>query len=164
MKTIDHIDRITIIDATPAMADVLSGAVEAPREFDPMAPGHGYRGRDCWWHWATRSLAGRRALAEIGCTVDPERPWNPGANDWYCRPWLDSGVPDTFCLFDGAGGQLRAALGVPGAGVFYVERCVLDALCVQYKLSDPAMVAINEDGTRAAIARLAYRATERKAQ
>ncbi len=149
-------DSEIIIVATPMFADVFSGAVEEPREFDLTAPGKGHCGTDCWWHWAARSHAGRRALAELGCTVDPERPWNPGTDSWRCQPWVNPGETDDLRQFNGAADRLRAALGVPLAGVLYVERCVVNARSVKYERSAPAMIAVNEDGTRAAVARLSY--------
>ena len=145
MKTGD----ILIFDAVPAMADVISGAVP-----EPKAPGAG----QVWWHWATRTLGGRRALDYIGCTVRPKTPWQQSADGWRVQPWCDPNQADQLGQFDHAVDVIRDALGEPGAGVLYAEialpnpsgQTAIDG----YIRSHRTMVAVNVDGTRAAVYRV----------
>ena len=130
---------ITIIAAMPAMADVLGGTVPEPRP---------PRANEQWWHWATCSHAGRRALEMIECDVDPEAPWMHSPSGWRCQPWLSPGESEPSPQFDGAVDQLREAFGEGPVGAFYCER-VLDEWSRRY--ADHTLIAVNEDGTRAAV-------------
>jgi len=137
------------------MADVISGATPRPEPFKPSGPRTTWQKRRCWWHWAARSLAGQRALAYIGCTVPPKTPWQGGAGDWRLQPWIDVGeaATETHNQFDDAVDDVRDFLGEPLAGVMFAEICKLDFQTRKYIRSEQTFIAINVDGTRAAICR-----------
>ena len=137
---------ITIHDATPAMADVISGSVQ-----EPKAPGT----HQVWWHWATRTQAGRRALEYIGCTVNPEVPWQKSQDGWQVQPWVDPNEAELVGQFDHAADKLRDVLGDSNAGVFFAEKCVLGGPpSFELLRSNQTMIAVNVDGTRAAVYKL----------
>jgi len=136
------LDNITVLDATPMMADVISGATPEPKPHHDTTH---------WWHWAVKTHAGRRALELIGCTVDIEHPWVKEPDGWRIQPWVNPGSVDTPPQFNNVVGRLRDALGEP-AGVFFVEVSTLDTVSLEYIYSHQTMIAINIDGTRAAIA------------
>ena len=133
--------KIRIYDATPAMADVLSGAVARP---EAHVGGH-------WWHWAVKTLAAQRALEHLAIDISPEAPWKQ-EGEWDCRPWIEPGHEANGMAnqFDGAVDAVRDALGEPLAGVFYCQKSRLDTKTVEHVRSHPTFIAVNVDGTRAA--------------
>jgi hypothetical protein len=131
---------IIVLQAMPMMADVVSGAMPEPA---PPRPD------ESWWHWAVRSHAGRRALAELGCDVDVAAPWFYTVGGWHCEPWIDPGQDEPWPQFDGVVGQLREVIvAEPSAGVFHLVHRGAGADL------EHVFVALNEDGTRAAIGRV----------
>jgi hypothetical protein len=145
-------DTIHTLDAMPMMADVISGAVSRPDPFHPSPVGTSWQKKRCWWHYAVKTPAGKKALELIGCTVDIEHPWEKSNDGWRVQPWTDRGEIDTPQLFGNAVAKLREAIGDSDAGVFFAEICNLNIQTCEYIRSHQTMIALNIDGTRAAIA------------
>jgi len=156
MKTGLTMDRFLTLDATPMFADVISGALPRPEPFHPSPDDTRWRDRRCWWHYAVNTLAGRKALEYIGCTVNTNEPWVSSTDGWRVQPWIDRGEIANECdnQFGGSVEKLRDAIGDPTAGVFYAEKCRLGYQAVQFVRSNQTMICLNRDGTRAAIAQI----------
>jgi hypothetical protein len=147
--------QIIIIDATPAMADVISGATPRPEPFTPSPPDTPWQERAIWWHWAVKTHAGRRALQEINAPIDPDQPWRYVVDDdrrgaWRAMPWANPGQYTLSWTNEIA--TLRDLIE-PNAGVFYVEH-VNYGDGVHHTYDHKTLIAINEDGTRAGICRV----------
>lgn len=130
-------DRITIIEA---------GSTE-PFVSSPV--GTDWRYLRHWWQWAIKTPAGRRALEEIGCVINHDRPWLY-ISDWYVTPWNDPGKPERYERVR----LVREALGEPDSGVFYAGRYWVDAgpgMSALRYWADQTLIAISHDGSRAAI-------------
>ncbi len=153
MATNQLVDQIIVIDATPMFADVFSGNTPRPAEW-PAMPGR-YGPEPPYYIWAVQSHAGRKALAALGVTIDYERPWRQ-STDWRVSPKLDYGEANRSLCWREEAEALRVALGVQLAGVIYGERCGLNPYSCAFERGDPFMVALNEDGTRAAVIGLRY--------
>jgi len=134
---------IVIIDAIPAFADVFSGATPRPTSHNPADPT-----QRAWWHWAVKTHAGRRALKMIGCDIDVEQPWNMGAGHWRTQPWDNPGVENPHYP---EVAMIRDILGEPGAGTFYAEIAepTYEQPLIRHRRQ--TLIAINQDGTRAAV-------------
>jgi len=147
-------DKIIILDATPMMADVISGAVPRPEPFQPSPDGTPWQETRSWWHYAVKTPAGHRALELIGCTVVVETPWKGTPDGWRVQPWEDPGLElrEISDQFGHIVSRLKEAIGDTNAGTFFAEVCILDFKTCEYVRSHQTMIALNIDGTRAAIA------------
>lgn len=140
------------IDATPMFADVFSGSSPRPTRWvdnahldwrDPE--------RIPWWHWAAGSHAGRAALQYIHCDVNPAQPWTNSATGWRVQPWENPWEDSPTCWHEELR-AVRAALGEPLAGTFFAEVCgPWDPAHGDFQRSHRTLIAINDDGTRAAV-------------
>lgn len=120
--------------------------------WEPSPPGTPWQQVRCWWHWAARTDAVRQILQQIGCTVDPARPWTYGPDHWRMSPWVDPGEPCTEQEVT----DVRALIGDDHAGVLYAERCWI----VERKSwpdwgetlqhhTNQTLIAVSADGLRA---------------
>lgn len=155
MVTQSH--NLVCLDATPMFADVFSGAVPRPEPFVPSPPETPWQEKRCWWYWAAQTLAGRRALEFIKCPIPPDAPWEYH-DDWRLQPWIDEGKPanDSDNQFDNAVNDIRDFLGEPLAGVIYAEISAMNFATCHYERSHHTFIAINIDGTRAAICKCGW--------
>jgi hypothetical protein len=151
-----------IIDATPAMAAVVSGQTRRPTDYNKKS--HGY-----FWRWAIDTPA-VRAIAKhykfnLPAPLKGDKFWSwgtpnnmpPKGDHRRWQPWIDPNQPeDKFGQFDEAAKRLRAALGVANAGIIFSEETEV-TVDGGLRRSAPLMIAVNEDGTRAAIMFLRYK-------